>query len=248
MLLRGICSPGRVPVHQPACPPSPPPLSLAQSNMGQQAASPALDSAHHNMVCALQLYGSTFGGSPAQFTSSALDGKMVRCRLSQLSPTSASASATTPARAPRPWPRACARNHACARARPPGVLECRRALGSHGELATVRLNGRAMLWPSAERGDFNAVLTVLLQVSATRCLLERALAWRGGSVRALLLQSSADDAQRYMIHDVELSNLRLRVSSLKIITTFSNTHLHTYLRSPGYSCRAADWSWTWFMW
>jgi actin related protein 2/3 complex subunit 1A/1B len=47
-----------------------------QANTGQQTGT-ALDSAHHNMVCGLQLYGSTFGGTGAEFTSSALDGKVV---------------------------------------------------------------------------------------------------------------------------------------------------------------------------
>ena len=40
----------------------------------------------------------------------------------------------------------------------------------------------------------------------------------------------------------------------QITSMFDNVHYTyyehdlTYLRSPGYSCRAADWSWTWFMW
>jgi len=50
----------------------------AQTNTGQNESSTgALDSAHHNQVCALQLFGGNFAGEPAAFTSSALDGKVV---------------------------------------------------------------------------------------------------------------------------------------------------------------------------
>jgi len=47
-----------------------------QTNKGENAGV-TLDSAHHNMVCGLQLYGGNFGGEGAVFTSSALDGKLV---------------------------------------------------------------------------------------------------------------------------------------------------------------------------
>ena len=50
----------------------------AQTNTGQNESSTgALDSAHHNQVCALRPFGASFGGAEAVFTSSALDGKVV---------------------------------------------------------------------------------------------------------------------------------------------------------------------------
>ena len=50
----------------------------AQTNTGQNESSTgALDSAHHNQVCALRPFGANFGGAEAVFTSSALDGKVV---------------------------------------------------------------------------------------------------------------------------------------------------------------------------
>ena len=58
----------------------------AQTNTGQNESSTgALDSAHHNQVCALQLFGGNFGGEPAEFTSSALDGKMIFWSRQELS-------------------------------------------------------------------------------------------------------------------------------------------------------------------
>ena len=48
-----------------------------QDKTGAGEKSVALDSAHHNMVCALRLFNSQFGGSESVFTSSGLDGKVV---------------------------------------------------------------------------------------------------------------------------------------------------------------------------
>lgn len=48
-----------------------------QTNKGENESKMTLDSVHHNMVCALQLYGGSWGGSDAVFTSSGLDGKVV---------------------------------------------------------------------------------------------------------------------------------------------------------------------------
>jgi len=50
-----------------------------QSKMGQSsgaAAADMLNSTHSNLVCGLQLFGSSFGGTPAEFTTSSLDGKI----------------------------------------------------------------------------------------------------------------------------------------------------------------------------
>jgi len=50
-----------------------------RSKMGQSsgaAAADKLDSIHTNQVCGLQLFGGSFGGTAAEFTTSALDGKM----------------------------------------------------------------------------------------------------------------------------------------------------------------------------
>ena len=43
-----------------------------QDKTGAGEKSVALDSAHHNMVCALRLFNSQFGGSESVFTSSGL--------------------------------------------------------------------------------------------------------------------------------------------------------------------------------
>ena len=52
----------------------------AQTTQGQSAATAAADksdSVHGNLVCGMQLFGSTFGDAAAEFTTSALDGKVV---------------------------------------------------------------------------------------------------------------------------------------------------------------------------
>lgn len=49
----------------------------AQVKTGEGAGGVTLDSAHHNMVCGMQLFGSTFGGTDAVFTTSGLDGKVI---------------------------------------------------------------------------------------------------------------------------------------------------------------------------
>ena len=59
----------------------------AQTNTGQSAGSATgeIDSAHLNMVCGLRLFGTAFGGAQAEFTTSALDGKMVFWSRDELS-------------------------------------------------------------------------------------------------------------------------------------------------------------------
>lgn len=52
----------------------------AQTNKGESAAAAAADadggSAHSNLVCGAQIFGASFGGVAAEFTTSALDGKI----------------------------------------------------------------------------------------------------------------------------------------------------------------------------
>ena len=52
----------------------------AQSHMGESAAAHAADanvnSVHNNLVCGVQLFGASFGATRAEFTTSALDGKI----------------------------------------------------------------------------------------------------------------------------------------------------------------------------
>ena len=43
-----------------------------------------LDSVHQNMVCGLQYFSSTYAGTPAEFTTSGLDGKIVFWTRDQL--------------------------------------------------------------------------------------------------------------------------------------------------------------------
>jgi len=57
----------------------------AQATMGAGGGVAKLESAHQNQVCGLQYFGSTYGGTAAEFTTSALDGKVVFWTRDQLS-------------------------------------------------------------------------------------------------------------------------------------------------------------------
>jgi len=52
---------------------------------GQGSAVAKLTSVHQNMVCALQYFSSSYGGTAAEFTTSSLDGKIVFWTRDQLS-------------------------------------------------------------------------------------------------------------------------------------------------------------------
>jgi len=57
----------------------------AQATTGQGGAVAKLESVHQNLVCGLQYFSSTYGGTPAEFTTSGLDGKIVFWTRDQLS-------------------------------------------------------------------------------------------------------------------------------------------------------------------
>lgn len=51
-------------------------MFTAQTTTGQASAAEKLTSVHQNLVCGLQYFGANFAGSPHEFTTSALDGKI----------------------------------------------------------------------------------------------------------------------------------------------------------------------------
>ena len=57
----------------------------AQAATGQGHAVAKLESVHQNQVCGLQYFSSTYAGTPAEFTTSGLDGKIVFWTRDQLS-------------------------------------------------------------------------------------------------------------------------------------------------------------------
>jgi len=57
----------------------------AQATMGAGQGVAKLESAHQSLVCGMQYFGNTYGGTAAEFTTSALDGKIVFWTRDQLS-------------------------------------------------------------------------------------------------------------------------------------------------------------------